>query len=64
MEERYKAGGSGQRVEWIDEEYRFATKEAISRAGLDRSNKMPSTGTATANEALGVHVAGSQRGQP
>ncbi len=41
----------GKKQGWIDEEYKLATEEAIAQAG---PGGMPSTGNATADEALGL----------
>lgn len=43
----------GKKQGWIDEEYKLATEEAISEAGPDGLSRIPSTGNATADGALG-----------
>lgn len=43
----------GKKQGWIDEEYKLATEEAISQTGPDGLGRMPSTGNATADGALG-----------
>ena len=44
----------GKRQGWIDEEYRHATQEALCQAGANGMGRIPSTGNAVADGALGL----------
>ena len=43
----------GKKQGWIDEEYKLATEEALSQAGPDGLSRIPGTGHATTNVAMG-----------
>lgn len=43
----------GKKQGWIDEEYKLATEEVLSQVGPDELSRMPGTGNATADGALG-----------
>ena len=43
----------GKKQGWIDEEYKLATDEALSQAGADGLSRMPGTGNAATNVAMG-----------
>lgn len=43
----------GKKQGWIDEEYKLATEEALLQAGPDGLSRMPGTGNAIADGAMG-----------